>query len=77
MCNRTQAVRIESVISEWKTPKGGIPQGTRQGVILFTIMTNNLLRSLNLRMKFVDDTTALEIILRNSVCLLNFATNDI
>ena len=66
-------MRIESVISEWKTPKGGIPQGTRQGVILFTIMTNNLLRSLNLRMKFVDDTTALEIILRNSVSLLNFS----
>ena len=39
--NRTQAVRIENVISEWKTPKGGLPQGTKLGVILFTIMTNN------------------------------------
>ena len=80
LCNRTQAVRIENVISEWKTPKGGIPQGTKLqgvGVILFTIMTNNLLGSWNLRIKFVDDTTALEIIPRNSVSLLNFATNDI
>ena len=77
LCNRTQAVRIESAISEWKTPKGGIPQGTKLGVILFTIMTNNLMRSWNLRIKFVDDTTSLEIIPRNSVSLLNFATNDI
>ena len=45
LCNRTQAVTIENVISEWKTPKGGIPQGTKLGVILFTIMTNSLLRS--------------------------------
>ena len=77
LCNRTQAVRIENIISEWKTPKGGIPQGTKLGVILFTIMTNNLLRSWNLRIKFVDDTTALEIIPRNSASLLNFVTNDI
>ena len=66
LCNRTQAVRIENIIFEWKTPKGGIPQGTKLGVILFTIMTNNLLRSWNLRIKFVDDTTALEIVPRNS-----------
>ena len=62
LCNRTQAVRIENVISEWKTPKGGIPQGTKLGAIVFTIMTNSFLRSWNLRIKFVDDTTALEII---------------
>ena len=67
LCNRTQAARIENVISEWKTPKGGIPQGTKLGVILFTIIKNNLLRSWNLRIKFVDDTMALEIIARNSV----------
>ena len=47
------------------------------GVILFTIMTNNLLRFWKLRIKFVDDTTSLEIIPRNSINLLNFAANDI
>ena len=67
LCNRTQAVRIENAISEWKTLKGGIPQGTKLGVILFTITTNNLLPSWNPRIKFVDDTAALEIIPRNSV----------
>lgn len=69
-------MRIENIISEWKTPKGGLPQGTRLGVILFTVMTNSLLRSWNLRIKFVDDTTALKIIPRNSARLLNFVTND-
>ena len=61
----------------WKVTKGGIPQGTKLGVLLFTIMTNNLLRSWNLRIKFVDDTTVLEIIPRNSISLLGFAANDI
>ena len=77
LCIRTQAARIENLISEWKTPKGGMPQGTKLGAIVFTIMTNNLLRSWNLRIRFVDDTTALEMIPRNSVSLLNFATNYI
>ena len=65
--NRTQAVRIGGTISDWKSPKGGIPQGTNLGVILFTIMANNQLRSWKLRIKFVDDTTALEIIPRNTL----------
>ena len=62
-----QAVRIGNTFSEWKSPKGDIPQGTKLGVILFIIMTNNLLHSWNLRIKFVDDTTAFEIIPRNTV----------
>ena len=28
LCNRTQGVRIENIISEWKTPKVGVPHGT-------------------------------------------------
>ena len=60
-------MRIGNTFSEWKSPKGDIPQGTKLGVILFIIMTNNLLHSWNLRIKFVDDTTAFEIIPRNTV----------
>ena len=70
LSNRTQAVKIGSTISDWRVANGGIPQGTKLGVLLFTIMTNNLLRSWNLRIKFVDDTTVLEIILRNSISVL-------
>ena len=55
--NRRQAVRIENVLSQWKTLKGGIPQGTKLGVVLFMVMTNSLLTNWHLRTKFVDDST--------------------
>lgn len=62
-------------MSDWKFLNGGIPQGTKLGVILFTVMTtNSLLKEWNLRIKFVDDTTALEILPRNSISLV---ANDI
>lgn len=66
-------------MSDWKFLKGGIPQGTKLGVILFTVMTNNLLKEWNMRIKFVDhdDTTAVEILPRNSFSLLNLVANDI
>ena len=77
LSNRTQAVKIGFTISDWRVAKGGIPQCTKLGLLLFTIMTNNLLRSWNLCIKFVDDTTVLEIIPRNSISVLGFAANDI
>ena len=57
LTERSQAVRIGNSLSDWKSPSGGIPQGTKLGVILFAVMTNNLLRDWHLRIKFVDDTT--------------------
>ena len=77
LTNRTQAVRIGNSFSEWKSPNGGISQGTKLGVILFPVITNNLLRNWHLRVKFVDDTTALEILPRNGISLLNLVVNDI
>ena len=77
LANRTQAVRIGNSFSEWKSPNRGIPQGTKLGVILFAVMTNNLLRNWHLRINFVDDTTALEILPRNGIGLLNLVVNDI
>ena len=77
MTDRSQAVRIGNSLSDWKSPRGGIPQGTKLGVILFAVMTNNLLREWHLRLKFVDDTTALEILPRNGLSLLNVAVKDI
>ena len=46
-------------------------------MILFAVMTNNLLCERHLRNNFVDDTTALKILPRNSISLLNVAVNDI
>ena len=77
LTERSQAVRIGNSLSDWKSPRGGIPQGTKLGVILFAVMTNNILREWHLRIKFVDDTTALEILPRNGISLLNVTINDI
>ncbi|CAB3982711.1 Hypothetical predicted protein [Paramuricea clavata] len=37
--SRGHSSRIDGVLSEWKLLRGGIPQGTKLGVILFNIMT--------------------------------------
>ena len=54
-----------------------MPQGTKLGVILFAIMTNNLSADWHLRVKFVDDMSATEILPRNSISLLNSIVSDI
>lgn len=54
-----------------------MPQGTKLGVMLFTIMTNNLLADWTLRVEFLDDTSAIEILPRNSISLLNSIVSDI
>ena len=48
-------------MSERKSPNSGIPRGTKLGVILFLLMTKNLISDWYLRTEFVDDTAALEI----------------
>ena len=53
LTSHQQAVRIGGTLSDWKTLKGGIPQGTKLGAILFTVMTNILLSDWHLRIKFV------------------------
>ena len=54
-----------------------VPQGTKLGVILFTVLTNKLLSHWHLRIKFADDTSAIEIIPRSSISLLNSVVSDI
>ena len=51
LTDRKQAVRIGRTLSDWLTLKGGVPQGTKLGVILFTVMTNRLLSDWWLRIK--------------------------
>ena len=43
------------------------PTGTKLSIIVFAVMTNKFLCDWHLRIKFVDDTTALKIIPRNSM----------
>ena len=77
LCERQQAVRIGGTLLNWHQLKGRIPQRTKQGVILFIVMTNRLLSNWHLRIKFVDDLSALEIIPRNSLSHLNTTVNDV
>ena len=69
-----QATRIPGVLSDWKSSNGGIPQENKLGV---SLMTNELLIDWNLRTKFVDGITALEIIPRNSPIWMNTVAEDV
>ena len=50
---------------------GGIPQGTKLGPVMFSVMVNDLVSTWPKRAKYVDDLTILEITPRNSPSYLN------
>ena len=60
-------MRVGSSLSSWKQVNGGVPQGKKLGLTLFTVM----------RTKYVDDTTTLEIIPRNSFSMLDVVVREI
>ena len=60
LTERSQAVTALEIPCQIGNHPGKVPQGTKLGVILFAVMTNNLLRDWHLRIKFDDDTTVLE-----------------
>ena len=73
LANRTQAVRVGSSLSPWKQ----VPQGTKLRLTLFAVVINKLLRNWHMRTKYVDDTTAFEIIPRNSISMLDVVIREI
>ena len=77
LTNRTQAMRVGSSLSPWKQVNGGVPQGTKLGLTLFAVMINKLLSNWHMRTKYVDDTTAFEIIPRNSISMLDVVVREI
>ena len=58
--------RIGTHSSTLQYINGNIPQGTKLGPLLFTVMVNEILSTWVLRDKFVDDLNALEIVPKNS-----------
>ena len=59
------------------TLNGGVPQGTKLGLTLFAVMFNKLLMNWHMRTKYVDDTTAFEIIPRNAISILDVVVREI
>ena len=74
---RSQSDRIGSDFSNIRSLNGGIPQGTKLGPVLFSVMVNDLVNTWSKRAKYVDDLTILEIIPRNSPSYLNCIVDDI
>ena len=61
---RQQRVKIGTILSTWLQLNGGMPQGTWLGPLTFVILIDGL-RLECLVHKFIDDTTASEILNRN------------
>ena len=74
---RSQSVCIGSDSSNIRSLYRGIPQGTKLGPVLFSVMVNDLVSAWPKRAKYVDDLTILEIIPRNSPSYLNCIVDDI
>ena len=74
---RSQSVRIGSDFSNIRSLNGGIPQGTKLGPVLFSVMVNDLVNTWSKRAKYVDDLMIVEIIPRNSPSYLNCIVDDI
>lgn len=66
-----------NTISPAVTPRGGIPKETKLAPLLFAVFVNNLSRQWNLRAKYVDDLTIIEVIPRTSKSMLPVITNSV
>ena len=72
---RTQFISLMDAASTARVLNGGVPQGTRLGPLLFSIMVNDLVSSWVPRAKYVDDLTVLEVVQETPLlCQISLST---
>ena len=72
LCERQQRVKINQIFSDWVTLRGGMPQGSWLGPLIFIILIDDL-RLWLLTHKFVDDTTVSETVSKGSTSQMQSA----
>jgi len=76
LCDRQMKVCIDKHDSDWLSPNGGVPQGTKLGPLLFIVLINDLTPPVPTT-KFVDDTTISECFTNPVESKLQTATDHI
>ena len=76
LCERQQRVKISDFVSDWVTLRGGMPQGSWLGPLIFIILIDDLKPQL-LTHKFVDDTTLSETIAKGSTSEMQRAVDEL
>ena len=79
LSNRRQCVKVHGSLSDWVFMKGGVPQGTKLGPVLFLVMINDLeLQNQNMsHWKYVDDVTISENLIKGEPSNLQSAIDKI